>query len=114
MDERIEPMMKHAAELGFSDGDHVGLAFAVEDILRKKRWRLHMNIAAPVAGLVADQGLSPDEYYRFMILGFSAGMIPCYSDALAKPAGAFFPLRCDRVHYRGKPRRAWRNRSGDV
>lgn len=106
-DERIEPLMLRAEKLGFADGRHVKLAFAVERILLQGRWRLHMNIAAVAAGLAADQGLTPNEYYQFLVLGFSAGMFPCYADATSHPEGSFFPLRCDRLVYKGKPHRRW-------
>jgi hypothetical protein len=106
-DERIEPLMALAEELGFSKGPYVKLAFDVEKILLQGRWRLYMNIAALSAALAADQGLSTREYYHYVILSFSAGMFPCYIDALEKVEGIFFPLTCDRVQYEGKPRRAW-------
>jgi hypothetical protein len=106
-DERIEPLMALAKELGFAEGPYVKLAFAVEQILLRDRGYLHMNIAVLLAALAADQGLSRREYYHFMVLCFSAGMFPCYLDAMNKPEGTFFPLRCDRVAYTGKPYRIW-------
>jgi hypothetical protein len=106
-DERIEPLMALAKELGFSQGPYVKLAFDVEKILLAGRWRLYMNIAAFSAALAADQGLSRREYYHYAILSFSAGMFPCYIDALKKAEGTFFPLTCDRIQYEGAPRRAW-------
>jgi hypothetical protein len=106
-DERIEPLMALAKKLGFSKGPYVKLAFDVEKILLDGRWRLHMNIASVMAALAADQGLSCREYYHYAILSFSAGMLPCYIEALEKTEGTFFPLNCDRIQYEGKPRRAW-------
>lgn len=106
-DERIEPVMALAEQVGFAEGKHVKLAFDVERILLQGRWRLHMNIAAVLAGLAADQGLTRHEYCEFMVLCFSAGMFPCYLDALNKAEGAFFPLRCSRLKYAGKGRRVW-------
>ncbi len=106
-DERIEPVMSFAEELNFASGTYVRLAFAIEDLLRKGRWRLRMNIAAVAAALCADQGLSPREYYLLSVLCFSAGMFPAYIGAMQKPEGAFFPLRCSRIQYDGKPRRKW-------
>lgn len=106
-DERIPPLLALARELGFADGKHVRLAFAIEEVLRRGRWRMHMNIAALIAGLAADQGLSPEEHYRFMVLCFSAGMFPCHIDAMNKPEGTLFPLRCERIAYKGPARRAW-------
>ncbi len=106
-DERVEPVMALAQELGFSEGKHVKLAFAVEQVLVRGRWRLYMNIAAVLAGLAADQGLTRYEYLQFMVLCFSAGMFPCYLDATEKSEGAFFPLRCNRIVYEGVSRRRW-------
>ncbi|MDQ3775887.1 MAG: hypothetical protein M3461_16805 [Pseudomonadota bacterium] len=114
-DERIEPLMALAKELHFSQGPYVQLAFAVEDILLNNRLRLHMNIAAVAAALAADQGLSGREYSHYSVLSFSVGMLACYIDAMNKPEGTFFPLRCDRVIYAGSPRRHWvtHDRSGE-
>ncbi len=106
-DERIDPLMTLAKELGFADGPFVKLAFAVEQILIEGRWRWRMNIAAVAAALAADQGLSRSDYYSYLVLSFSGGMLPCYLDAATKPEGAFFPLQCDRVDYQGKPQRIW-------
>lgn len=108
-DERIKPMMELAEKLGFADGRYVKLAFEVEEILIESRYRMYMNITALDAAFAADQGFSRHEYHRYMILTFSAGMFPCYADAINKPEGAFFPLRCDRIQYKGKaPRRKWK------
>lgn len=109
-DERIGPIMEIAKTLGLADGPYVKLAFAVEQILLQHKSKLHMNIAGLLAALAADQGLSPREYYRFMVLRFSAGMMACYIDAMNQPEGALFPLRCDRLAYSGtQPRRIWQN-----
>src|SRR5699024_10228932 len=106
-DERIEPLMALAEELGFSKGPYVKLVFDIEKILLQGRWRLYMNIAALSAALIADQGLSCREYYHYAILSFSAAMFPCYLDTLKKTEGSFFPLSCDRIQYEGKSRRTW-------
>ncbi|ABA57769.1 hypothetical protein Noc_1268 [Nitrosococcus oceani ATCC 19707] len=106
-DERIEPLLSLAEEIDFSHGPYVKLAFMIEETLLQGRRRLHMNIAALAAALAADQGLSCREYYHYSILSFSAGMLPCYVEAVRKPEGVFFPLSCDRIQYKGKPRRVW-------
>ena len=107
VDERIKPLMELVRELGFDQGCYVNLVFQVENILKEGRWRLSMNIAALDAALAADQGLSPQEFYQFMVLCFTAGMMPCYQDALNKPAGTFFPLSCNRLNYHGSDKRKW-------
>lgn len=106
-DERIGPLMAMVKELGFSEGPYVKLAFAVEEILLRNRWRLHMNITGLAAAVAADQGISRREYQHYVVLCFSVGIQACYLDAMNKPEGAFFPLRCDRVAYEGKPRHLW-------
>lgn len=106
-DERIGPVLALLGELGFPRGPHVALAFEIEDILLAHRFRLPMNIAALLAAIAADQGLSRREYHHFMILGFSAGMFPCYIEAVNQPGLGFFPLRCDRIAYEGTPARPW-------
>lgn len=106
-DERIEPLMSLAKTLGFAEGYYVKLVFAIEDTLRHNRRRTRMNIAALAAALAADQGLSPRQYYHYLILSFSAGISACYVDAFSKPEGSFFPLRCERVIYTGHPQREW-------
>lgn len=106
-DERIKPLMALAEELDFENGIHIKLAFLVEDVLVKGKWRLNMNVAAVSAALAADQGLSRQEYYQYLVLCFSAGMFPCYSEALNKPEGAFFPFRCERIKYQGHAYRDW-------
>ena len=79
----------------------------VEKILLAGRWRLHMNYAALVAALGSDFGLSPREFYLFMIPVFLGGMPPCYLGAAKKPEGLLFPLPCRVMLYEGVPRRRW-------
>ncbi len=106
-DERIAPLMALVEELGYGDGVYVNLVFEVEKILLEGGWRLHMNVAALDAALVADQGLTVDQFYMYMILCFTAGIVPCAIDTSRQPAGTFFPLRCSRIQYEGKSRRLW-------
>jgi hypothetical protein len=112
-DERIEPLLKRANELGLADGEYVKLAFAIEEVLLSGRWRMKMNIAALNAALSADQGLSTQQYYLYLTLSFTAGMFPVYIDALEKPEGCFFPLRCERINYTGKAPRTWLGNNKD-
>ena len=108
-DERVAVALRLAQELGFADGPHVKLAFEIETLLREKRYRAKLNIAGFASALYADQGLSPTEFYRMATIIYSAGMMACYIDAVEKPAGTFFPLRCERIAYQGKPQRKWEN-----
>ena len=107
-DERVAPIMRLAEELGYADGPHVQLAFAIERVLIENRRRMYMNIAALLAALAADQGMSQQDYYAFMVLSFTGGMFPCAVDALQKEEGVLFPIRCDRIEYKGDAkRRRW-------
>ncbi|WP_459868238.1 citrate synthase family protein [Endothiovibrio diazotrophicus] len=112
-DERIGPLMEFARDLGFGDGPHTALAFRIEEILKQRRYPMRMNIGALDAALAADQGLSSEEYHRYFMLSFSAGMVPCFIDADRKPEGAFFPLRCASLVYEGESaERRWGEEEG--
>ena len=106
-DERIEPTMALARELGVDDGPHVALAFNVERHLKAIGRPLSMNFGALVSAFGADFGFSPREYNLFCFSGFVAGMQPCYVEAADKPAGTLFPTACSEVCYEGPPKRSW-------
>jgi citrate synthase len=106
-DERSEPLLRLARSLGLGDGPYLKLAGAIERCLLENRYRLHMNYAGVAAGLAADIGLSPREYYFYLFPVFLAGMPPCYIDASERPEGAFLPLPCDGVAHRGRAKRPW-------
>jgi hypothetical protein len=108
-DERIDPVLGLAQEMGLCDGPHLKLAFAVEKILLQHRRHLYMNVVAILAAIAADQGFDHNEFYRFMLLRFSAGILPCYIDAADKPEGTLLPVRCERLAYNGPKRRTWIN-----
>lgn len=105
VDERLAPAERLARRLGLWGGVHTLLAFEIADILKKHR--MGMNVAAITAALTVDQGVTVPEYKRMAILAFAAGLIHCEFDATRHPEGALFPLRCDRLQYRGPQRRAW-------
>lgn len=106
-DERIGPLLDLATRLGLATGAHTRLAFEVEQVLVRGRWRRNMNITGLAAALAADQILTPFEYYCYLTPCFIAGMAPCAIESAEKPEGAFMPLRCSRIAYRGKPHRPW-------
>lgn len=106
-DERIRPLLRFARTLDADNGHYVRLAFQVHEILKNSRYKYQINVAALAAAILADQGLSTDELYHLATLAFVAGMFPCYIDAKSKPEGSFFPLRTERVDYRGAPARRW-------
>jgi hypothetical protein len=106
-DERIEPLLRLARSLGLGEGPYLKLAHAIEGCLLAGRYRMHMNYAGVIAGLSADIGLSPREFYLYLFPVFLAGMVPCYIDASERTEGTLLPLPCDGVSYRGKAKRAW-------
>jgi hypothetical protein len=106
-DERIVPIMTKAAELGFDQGPHIQLAFAVERFLLDSGRNLRMNYGAALAAFGADLGLSPEEFYLFMIPSFLAGMPPCFLEARHAVEGSLFPLRCADIAYEGPAPRDW-------
>lgn len=106
-DERNAVVLALAEREGLADGEYVRLAFAIEEILLAGRWRMRMNYAALAAALVMDMGMSPREYYFYLLPSFLAGMPPCYIEATTRPPQATFPLRCTSVRHEGPPRRVW-------
>ena len=108
-DERIEPMVSFAQSIGCGDGEYLSLVFDIEEILVASRFRYKANIAAVCAGLLADVGMLPEDFYNMMILGFSGGAAPCFIDASHEEEGCFFPLRASRLNYTGvEKNRRWR------
>lgn len=100
-DERVAPMLGFAQSLGMEEGKYLRLAFDIESYLKTTRLKYSINVAGVVAGLVADQGRTPEEHYYMGILSFVAGMFPCYIDALNQREGSFFPLTTERINYIG-------------
>lgn len=103
-DERIEPMMAYVREHGFEQGEYVRLIFDIESIIQQSRFRhLQINIAIVVAALALDVGFSPREYYYYTLLSYTAGILPCYVDALQHQPGEFLPLRCEDINCLAQP-----------
>ena len=106
-DERIQPIQNVIEKHGYANGEHVRLAYQIEDYLENSRFRFKMNIAGLAAAIAADMGFSTKEYYLWLVNGYNAGITGCYIDALSKPEGALFPLRCKRINYQGASKRTW-------
>ncbi len=106
-DERVVHLLARIEALSTAQGRHLQLALAAERCLLKLRYRLKLNYAGLVAAVMADIGVTPRQFQLAGLLGFVAGMIPCYLEAQEKPEGAFFPLRCTRIAYEGCSRRTW-------
>lgn len=100
-DERVAPLMEFAKSIGYGSGPFVKLAFDIGDHLSNSRYKYQINISAVVAALLADEGLSVNEFYYVTALSFIGGIFPCYVDARNKKEGTFFPLSAERIKYRG-------------
>lgn len=108
VDERIPVTLAMMEREGMPVGPHLQLAFDIEAALERILGRrLPMTYSSVVVAIPLDLGFSPLECYLYMQPSFVAGMIPCYLEALERPAHATFALRCDRIEYDGPPYRAW-------
>ncbi len=104
-DERVVAMAKFTQQLGFNQGEHMQLAFAIDKYLLEK-YDESMNINGYVSAFVNDQGFSPQETYRIFTFVVASGITACFVDNRDKPAETFLPLHCEDVVYQGKPERA--------
>jgi hypothetical protein len=73
------------------------LAFDIEKMLQQMGKKLTMNYGSVVLAPLLDLGLTPQECYMVSIVFLTAGMTPSYREALERPAGATFPIRCDHI-----------------
>lgn len=105
-DERIPYTLAKAKEFGLDGGRHLKMALDMHAYLNEK-YGYSMNVAAVHAALVADIGLSCQDYQTFLTPVFVTGMAPCYQDARDRPEGSFFPVRCTNIVYDGPARRKW-------
>lgn len=103
-DERIEAMKRVTADLGFKTGDHLALAFEIEQIMLEK-FNEGMNINGYMSGFLSDQGYSGEEVYRLFSTIVSSGVHACYAEAADQPPESFFPLQCQDLDYQGPPPR---------
>ena len=106
IDERIPHTIKLVEELGLDKGKHYQLALEIFKYLKENKG-LSMNIAAVNTALVADIGLTTEEYQQFLTPCFVTGMAPCYIEARDKEEGAFFPVRCESIVTSRKERKEW-------
>lgn len=108
VDERIPvtfELMKHE---GVAMGPHMLLALEIEKKLEKLKGRpFPMAYSTPVTAIPLDMGLSPREVYLYLQLNFYVGMLPCIIDAMDRPEGATYPMRCERLKYDGPAPRQW-------
>jgi citrate synthase len=103
-DERLEPMRRFSAELGFIPGPYVEFVEALAEHLRVHH-QADMNAAAYACAFLMDQGFSAMEVYRIRTADVLSGVLACYGDLYDSPANAFLPQTCTDVQYEGVARR---------
>ncbi|HZW24539.1 MAG TPA: hypothetical protein VFF26_03565 [Gallionella sp.] len=106
-DERNPHILALAQSLGLDQGPHLQLSFAIEEALPAFQLNLKMNYAGLVAGLMADIGFSPQEFYLFMFPAFLAGMPQGFIEAAERSEGTLYPVPCNGIRYEGQSPRAW-------
>jgi len=109
-DERVEAMERVSAALGFEVGEHLGLAYQIEQLLLSA-YDESMNINGYVSAFLSDQGFSPEENYRIYAVLVTSGVTACYIDTFERPPETFLPMRCDDIDYQGPPPREVPDRS---
>jgi len=106
-DERIQPALSLLKELHLYERPYVKFAVQLETELLKRKSNIGFNIGGVMAAFCADEDLSANELYKLMVVCFYVGQLACYIEAEGKPVGSFFPLRCQKIKYAGKPIRDW-------
>lgn len=103
-DERLETMERVSESLGFEEGEHLTLAYAIEKVLMEK-FDEGMNINGYMSAFLSDQGFSPKEIYSVYSMMVASGVTACYTDTYEKSPESFLPMRCDDIEYLGAGRR---------
>ncbi|HWV16881.1 MAG TPA: hypothetical protein VN030_15735 [Cellvibrio sp.] len=103
-DERIPAMERVGRELGFAVGEHLQLAYQIEEVLRNN-YDEGMNINGYASAFLSDQGFSPQQAYQMISMLVASGVTACCVDSLQRPADTFLPLRCNDIEYKGEPLR---------
>lgn len=103
-DERVTAMERVREQLGFGMGEHLSLAFEVQEILLQN-FGESINLSGYMMAFLSDQGMSANEIYRLYSLCVNNGIHACYAEAYDSPPESFLPLRCDDIDYQGKPSR---------
>ena len=99
-DERLAPHQNMTQKLGFTQGEHMKLAFQINDYL-DENYGLAMNVAGYSCAFLSDQKFSPEEVYRIKAMMVASGVTACYIDYFNRPAHSFLPQYCEDVKYDG-------------
>ncbi len=103
-DERIPPLERTSKALGFGIGEHLELAYEIDNKLQH-HYKESMNVLGYCVAFLSDQGLTPDEIARTYSTWVHSGVHACYAEAYDNPPESFLPLRCNDIDYQGKPMR---------
>ena len=103
-DERVVALEKVSKSLGFDVGEHLSLAYEIQDVLLE-RFGETMNINGYSSAFLSDQGYSAEEIYQFSAMCVNSGVTACFLGTKEQPPESFLPLRCDDIEYAGKPQR---------
>lgn len=103
-DERIVAMERVSEKLGIPVGEHLSLAYRMEKALMENHGE-GLNLTGYMSAFFADQGFTPEEVGRICATLVASGVTACHADAAERPAGSFFPLRCEDIDYQGPPPR---------
>lgn len=106
-DERYAPFMAALARAGMQPGKYLQLALEVEECLIAENKPLRANYAAYISSGALDCGLSVPELSCYLYAFLLAGMPPGYLEALRRPEGATFALKCEQINYTGPAARNW-------
>jgi len=98
-DERIIPLSRESVKLGIKEGDHLCIAYKIEESLNK--YKMIMNYGGYVMARMLDMGFSPKDIYRISSLAFFTGIAPCYIEAFENEPGTFLPIACEDILYEG-------------
>lgn len=107
IDERITFMTSLMKNLNVPTGKHLQLAFSIEQTLFEMGRPLRLNAAVVCPCIILDFGFSLVQAYMFLVPVFTLGMYPVFLEALERPSGATFPLRCSKIKYDGPDAQAW-------
>lgn len=99
-DERIPAMEQVTKELGFQIGEHLSLAYSIEQELIKNH-NERMNVNGYVSAFLSDHGYSSKEIYRIFSFVVISGVTACYADTAEKVEGGFSPLKTSDITYKG-------------
>lgn len=104
-DERLPPMERVTEQLGFEIGEHLDLAYEIQDIL-SERFLETMNINGYYSAFMSDQGYTPEETYRISASCVNSGVTASFINSRDRPPESFLPLRCEDIDYDGAAPRA--------